>query len=112
MDTTELNEILNQLFVRNTHIHFKVGSDGGEMWIQVCDDWIGDEANGRKWRISKHSTKSEVVQTAFKACLTWMEHELRENFTYRAVSVFSPHYDVDALVELHQEKRFDVRSKT
>jgi hypothetical protein len=45
-------------------------------------------------------TKSEVVQTAFKAALTAIEHEARERFTYRGQSIFDPHYDVDQLVEL------------
>lgn len=56
--------------------------------------------NGRKWRLSIHMTSSEVVQTVFKAVLTAVEHETRENFKYRDVSIFDPHYDVEKLVEL------------
>ncbi len=36
------------------------------------------EWSGRKWFLSPHMTKSEVVATAFKAVLTALEHEARE----------------------------------
>jgi hypothetical protein len=58
---------------------------------------------GRKWRLSPHMTKGEIVQTAFLAVMTAMEHEIREQFTYRGVSVFDPHYDIDRLVELRRD---------
>jgi hypothetical protein len=61
-------------------------------------DWTG-----RKWRLSEHMSDGEVVQTAFKAVLTALEHEARELFTYRQVSVFDPHYDIEKLVELRQQ---------
>lgn len=54
----------------------------------------------RKWRLSPHMTDGEVVQTAFLAAKTAMEHEMREKFTYKGVTVFDPHYDIDKLVEL------------
>lgn len=54
----------------------------------------------RKWRLSKHMTRSELVQTAFKAVLTAIEHEAREQFAYRGRAIFGPHFDVDALCEL------------
>jgi hypothetical protein len=50
--------------------------------------------------ISTHMTPGELVQTAFKAVLTFLEHEARENFKYKGVSVFDPHYDIEKLVEL------------
>ena len=56
----------------------------------------------RKWKLSQHMTDSEIVQTAFKAVLTALEHEAREQFLYRGVSIFDPHYDVERLVELRK----------
>lgn len=56
--------------------------------------------HGRKWFLSYHMSKSEVVQTAFKAVLTAMEHEVREKFLYRGAAIFCPHFNVDHLVEL------------
>ena len=55
---------------------------------------------GRKWRLSQYMTHSEVVQTAFLAVLTTLEHEARERFTYRGRTIFDPHYDVEKLWSL------------
>ena len=54
----------------------------------------------RKWFLTPYMTKSEIIQTAFKAVLTAQEHEVREQFKYCGLSVFDPHYDVDELVKL------------
>lgn len=51
----------------------------------------------RRWAISPNATKSEIVATAFKCCLTSMEHKTREWFLYRGKAIYQPHYDVDAL---------------
>lgn len=58
---------------------------------------------GRKWRLSPFMTDGEVVQTAFMAIMAANEHETRERFTYRGVSVFDPHYDIEKLVELRRQ---------
>lgn len=55
---------------------------------------------GRKWRLSEHMTKSEIVQTAFLAVLTAAEHEVRETFKYQGAAIFGPHFNVDRLVTL------------
>ncbi|WP_347467580.1 hypothetical protein [Burkholderia stagnalis] len=65
----------------------------------------------RKWQLSLHMTKSEFVQTAFKCCLTSMEHRAREHFRYRGAAVYGPHFDVDALFSLCAAKRFDYRDE-
>lgn len=57
----------------------------------------------RKWLLSQHMTDGEVVQTAFKAVMTTMEHEARENFKYKGHAVFDPHYDIDKLVALRAQ---------
>jgi hypothetical protein len=65
---------------------------------------------GRKWRLSQRMTRSEIVTTAFKAVLTAMEHETREQFKYKGVDVFGPHIDVDAMHEAYSlDKRVDSR---
>ena len=60
----------------------------------------GFPCNGRKWLLSQHMTKSELVQTAFKAVMTAEEHEAREEFRYSNAAIFGPHFDVDRLVDL------------
>jgi hypothetical protein len=63
----------------------------------------------RKWLLSEHMTKSELVQTAFKCALTSMEHRAREAFRYRGKRVFGPHFDVDALHGICKDEHLDYR---
>lgn len=56
---------------------------------------------GRKWYISPHMTDGEIVQTVFKALMTAVEHETREQFLFKGVAIFDPHIDLDKLVQLH-----------
>ncbi len=54
-------------------------------------------SKGRKWLISPYMTRSELVLTAWKAVLTAVEHEIREQFTYNGRTIMHPHVDVDVL---------------
>jgi hypothetical protein len=68
---------------------------------------------GRKWFLSQHMTRSEIVQTAFKAVITAMEHEVREGFTFRGEPIYGPHWDVELLAEmlaLRGQNVLDVRT--
>lgn len=53
--------------------------------------------NGRKWLLSPHMTDGEVVWTAFKAILTALEHEAREQFKFDGVAVADSHVDIHKL---------------
>jgi len=79
-------------------------------YIQVRQD-CHPHWTGRKWRLSPHMTKGEIVQTAFMACLAWEEHECREAFKYKDQPVFSPHYNIESLVRLCEQGQFEERSK-
>lgn len=59
--------------------------------------------SGRKWLLSQHMTDGEIVQTAFLAAMTAVEHEMRETFLYRGQAVFDPHYDIEKLVALRAQ---------
>lgn len=54
----------------------------------------------RKWPLTPAMTDSEIVQTAFKLCMTSMEHRTREAFKYKSAQVFGPHFDIEDLVHL------------
>lgn len=58
----------------------------------------------RKWYISPHVSRSELVQTAFKCVLTSHEHRVREAFTYKGRRIFGPHFDCDALHEICKDR--------
>jgi len=64
----------------------------------------------RKWVLSQHMTRSEVVQTALAATLMAVEHEARERFKYHGRAIFGPHFDVDFLHAMCNDQRAeDVR---
>lgn len=92
---------------------FKIGDDEGRMYLQVqfraaCSttsevmDWAG-----RKWFLSPYMTDSELIGTAFKAVMTAVEHEAREEFRYKGRAIFGPHIGVQALWEVANQ--LDVR---
>lgn len=92
----EMEERVREVLDRITYAGQKplrVGKTEGAWFLQVR--LLGHP--GRKWMLSEHMTDSELVQTAFKACLAWEEHECRESFLYRGQRVFGPHFDVDVL---------------
>src|SRR5262249_33809654 len=85
----------------NWQIH--CGEMGRGYFVQLRylepDVETGDPADqhGRKWYVSPYSTKSEIVQTVLKACLTSAEHMVREHFTYKGERILGPHFDVEDL---------------
>lgn len=86
--------------VRYLDWKFFVGADGHRLYMQVSFDANGEHWNGRKWLLSPHMTRSEIVQTAFKAVMTAVEHEVRESFLYKERAIFGPHYDIEALLSV------------
>lgn len=75
----------------------------GALYLQAkydeadVDTGIVETQFTRKWLLSPMMTKSEIVQTVFKCCITSMEHRCREWFRYKGKAIFGPHFDVDAL---------------
>lgn len=79
-------------------------------YLQIKDPALPPAFNtGRKWRISAHMTRSEVVQTAFAALMAWVEHEAREAFRYKGQAVFGPHLDVEVLHNVAANGAHDYR---
>jgi hypothetical protein len=86
---------------------FEVAID--ESWLRVVLHDGDTEWKGRKWMLSTHMLKSEIVQTAFLAVMTAEEHETREKFTYDGLAIFGPHYNVDRLADLVKQGGQEVR---
>jgi hypothetical protein len=82
------------------------------IWLQVefiAPDLVTGKPElqkGRKWLLSHHMTKSEIVATCFKAVMTVVEHEVRETFKYKTKAIYGPHFDVDWLTK---SPEFDIR---
>ncbi len=82
-----------------------------ESYLQIHFSAGGTKWHGRKWRLSRHMTTSEIVQTALKAVLAAEEHEAREAFTYRGHAIFGPHLNVESLVTLCNDSPRAVRKE-
>lgn len=54
----------------------------------------------RKYYLSPFKTGSEIVQTAFLAAKVAEEHEILESFQYKGKTLFSPHMNLDHLIQL------------
>jgi hypothetical protein len=101
--------------------YIRTGVEEGRMWLQVG---VTEEAEisfdlvagkkmpwcGAKHFLSEHMCRNEIVSTAFHAIERAELHELREWFRYRGTSIFNPHLDPDALVEVARyAKNFNTR---
>ena len=112
---TEMVELMKSIVAPG--FEFKVHFEGAPIpiYLQVSFKAVDVQTEevrswtGRKWQLSSHMTKSEIVQTAFKAALTVIEHELRASFTYKGRPILGPHFDVDKLWELSGPDALDVR---
>ncbi len=76
-------------------------ADGFHLFLQCeapdADTQISQMQRGRMWFLPPGVTRNEIVRTAFKAALTWTEHEARELFMYQSARVFGPHLDIGRL---------------
>lgn len=104
--------------VRYKDWDFNIGVDGDRLFLQIgfWERDLTDPLNAarfyqkcRKWMLSPHMTKSEIIQTAFKAAMTAEEHECRERFFYQNQPIFGPHFDVDAIADICAANRYDKR---
>lgn len=89
---------------------FHVLQRGEEVYLQLAWEAPCGETGelnlqkSGKWFISRYATDSEIVQTALKAVLVAMEHEVRETFRFKGKPVFHPHYNVYALLSICDQK--------
>jgi hypothetical protein len=66
---------------------------------------VVEKQKTRKWLLSPDMTASEIVQTAFKLCMTSYEHRCREGFRFRGRTIFGPHFNVEDLWYLCERGR-------
>lgn len=96
---------------------FRVEKDAVGLWflqMQVSGPDLVTQApiiwSGRKWRLSMHMEKGEILRTALQAVLSAEEHEAREQFHYCGRAVFGPHLNVDRLWEISDDTAHRARS--
>ncbi len=106
--------VIGEIRFQDWSFHVGVGEKNGFYLQARFESWDPFKkqkvpCTSRKWMLSEHMVKSEIVQTVLKCVLTALEHEAREAFTYKGRVIFGPHYDVDALVALCDTVPLDYR---
>lgn len=109
----EVKEIVDDIKFLDRQFRLTEKGDGWNLQV-VYDEADVDTGQvqtqyARKWYLSPYSTKTEIVETAYAACLRSMKHVVREWFTYKGRRVMSPHFDIDTRVQMCDDARYDVR---
>lgn len=104
-----LEAILCQIKCKDYMFQVQTKGDGFLLQVAVLDrdrdSGVIGVQKGRKWYISSHAIRQEVVRTAFKAVLAYEEHEICEHFKYEGNRIFSPHQDPDFLMGIPEVVR-------
>jgi hypothetical protein len=58
-----------------------------------------EEQKSRWWRLSKHMTLTEIINTAFACCQMAEKHEFRENFNYKHDDQWTMPYNTHTYIE-------------
>jgi len=62
----------------------------------------------RRWVIEYSDSDTKIVETAFAAVQRSMRHRSKEWFLYKGRRVYSPHFSLEARINMCDEKHFDV----
>lgn len=116
MDIVEIRDIVNTITYKDGW-SFIVSEKKGIPYIQInCKVGICSITKkpspwkGRKQYISSFSTRQEVIGMCFSLLKDAEMHELHEWFRYKGASIYNPHLNPDALVEVAKKKEnFDCR---
>jgi hypothetical protein len=103
MTLNEIESILKDVSYRDWE--FRVVEKGDGFLLQVRfmapdSDHPGSEPtlqSCRKWYVSSHAVKAEIVRTAWKAVEAAVLHEAQEGFRYKGQVIYNPHLDPDQL---------------
>lgn len=117
MTFKEISDILAKVKYKDWQLHAIKKADEVILcqWVFMATDNDNPadttlyEQKCRKWFISIHSTKSEVIRTAYLAAIQAEMHEANESFTYDGVRLFDPHTDLIELSQFMKSASQDVR---
>lgn len=114
MTRKDIEKIISQVSFQDRSFRLLNKGDGYLLQVQYleADIDVGGPPilqSARKWYISPWMTETEIVETAFLACQRSMEHVLKEHFKYKGERVYSPHFDIDARLDIVRAGRLDAR---
>ena len=108
MTVFEIKEIVAN--IKYLDWELRVRMDGERPYLQVFGNGPNPDNNmeveqwsGRKWFLSPHMCKNEVIRTAYKAVECAVAHEMNECFLYKGVAVMTPHLDYEEVVTMMQD---------
>jgi hypothetical protein len=99
----ELEDILIDITFRDWWFEVQKKGDGFLMQARFMAPDANNPDSGptlqtcRKWYVSSHSVKAEIVRTAWKAIEAAVLHEAQEEFRYKGKVIYNPHLDPDQL---------------
>jgi len=103
-----LREIVSNVSYLDWEIRLR--HDGDRPYIQIFGHGPDPKAgmmdahwSGRKWFISPHMCKNEVIRTAYKAIECAVAHEMNEYFLYKGVAIMTPHMDYEEIVDIMKD---------
>ena len=109
MNITEIKEIVKQVEFQDYEFIVAESSTGFVYLVGEYDEpctitGLPARQITRRWPLSPEMTKSEVVSTLFKCAITSMEHRTREWFLYKGRAIYQPHYNVDDLFDICEQR--------
>jgi len=116
MSFEQLNAILEKIRYKNWKLIAQIYTDCYVIkWVflekNVTDSYDNNlyEQHCRKWFISKHSTESEVIRSAYLAAIQAEMHECAEQFQFDNVRLFDPHTSYIDLANYMATAKQDIR---
>ena len=101
----ELRDIVSKVAYLDWEI--RLMHDGDRPYLQVHghgpdpkEGMRDAQWSGRKWFISPHMCKNEIIRTAYKAIECAVAHEMNEVFLYKGVAIMTPHVDYEEIVTI------------
>lgn len=105
MKLIEIQEAIDRCFyARPDGEYVRFYFNINEMYLQIhvkvddTDTGIKSMQRGRKWKLSKFMTKTEIIRVAWNAVQAFEFHEIQERFKYKGKAIFNAHIDADVLV--------------
>lgn len=108
MTLGEIQEIIKRISYRDWEFRVMPKGDGFLLQIRfMAKDSTGNDPelklqSCRKWYLSSHSVRAEIVRTAWKAVEAAVLHEAQEEFLYRGSAIYNPHLDPDEQTQMRK----------
>ncbi len=111
-----IREILSSIEFMDRKFLVMEKGDGFLLQMSYMEEDVDNPGSGpveqktRKWYASPFMTESELVETVWAMVCRSQMHVTAEHFKYKGRRVYSPHFDINARIEMCDANRFDCRA--